>query len=364
MYTLCGHCRTIHEVSPEALASGRGRLRCENCGEDFDALEYLSREPPAAKPDAPPQSATAQRQEALNFDGVAPYSAAPEADPALSSTRLTDQPDSEDTVDVVEAQSDDTQIDAKTAQSDFTDVALNVNAKPEAASEYGGDDIANSRSPLTEPTHEHDQANDPDAAAGLLDEEGDDQDEALDDDSNERLDVEAAAAPSFIPAPPRATRISAETRHWPRWLLVAGLALLLMAQSIVSERDQLAADAAWRPWLVRACAHLGCSLPIWHDPSAMHILTRDVRPHPSVSDALMISTSFRNEAQWPQHWPNLLLTLADLDGQTIASREFKPSDYLGLGASERTIEAGQTASITLEVRDPGKQAVAFEFDFR
>ncbi len=362
MYTLCGHCHTIHEVSPAALASGRGRLRCENCGEDFDALEHLSGEPPTVKPDARAQSAGAQRQEALNLDPVAQVSTSPEADGELSSSRLTDHLDAENAADLSEAQSDDGQRDVQAPLPDFADRALKLDAEPEVTPDCDDDDIDQSRSSLTEPAHEYEQANGPDSATGLVDEEDDDPDEALDDDADEP--VAAAAAPSFIPAPSRPTRISTETRNWPRWLLVVGLALLLITQSIVSEREQLAADATWRPWLVRACAQLGCSLPIWHDPTAMHILTRDVRPHPSVSDALLISTSFRNEARWPQHWPNLLLTLADLDGQTIASREFAPSDYLGLGATEGTIEAGQTASITLEVRDPGRQAVAFEFDFR
>ncbi len=172
----------------------------------------------------------------------------------------------------------------------------------------------------------------------------------------------AAQTPSFARTTEPAAVPTQTSRRWLRPALVVGLGLLLAGQCVVSEHVRLAADAQWRPWLLRACTVLGCQLPDWHDPAALRILTRDVRPHPSVPDALLISASFRNEAPWPQRWPPLELTLADLDGQAIGQRRFSAAQYLGLGVTDDLIQPGQTASITLEVRDPGKQAVAFEFD--
>ena len=174
--------------------------------------------------------------------------------------------------------------------------------------------------------------------------------------------VLGAPAPSFIavPALPDAPR----PRRWPLWLGVGVLACVLAIQCVVAERAALAADARWRPWLQRTCDVLRCTLPPWHEPAAMQLMTRDVRPHPSVPDALLISASFRNDARWAQPWPRLDLTLSDLDGRPIARREFSPTQYLGMGARQSLIQPGQTASVALEVRDPGKQAVAFAFDFR
>lgn len=174
--------------------------------------------------------------------------------------------------------------------------------------------------------------------------------------------IPAAAAPSF--ARPQASTPPPSERRRARWhpVLIAALVLLLAGQCIVAERVRLAADAQWRPWLSGACSVLGCELPDWHDPTALRILTRDVRPHPSVAGALLISASFRNEAPWPQRWPPLDLTLSDLDGRAVGQRRFTADQYLGFSASDELIQPGQTASITLEVRDPGKQAVAFEFE--
>ena len=44
--------------------------------------------------------------------------------------------------------------------------------------------------------------------------------------------------------------------------LVAG-SLLLVLQVLLADRARLAADARTRPFMERACALLGCTLPPW-----------------------------------------------------------------------------------------------------
>lgn len=164
-----------------------------------------------------------------------------------------------------------------------------------------------------------------------------------------------AARRSGLPVP------RSSTAWWFGSLL---LALLLAGQIVFAQRHELSRDSAWRPWLERACQSLGCDLPAWRDPGALHLMARDVRPHPSEPGALMISASFRNDAPWPQAWPALEITLSDLDGKRLALRRFSAPEYLGARPRDRTIGPGQSVSATLEVQDPGKEAVAFAFDFR
>jgi hypothetical protein len=148
------------------------------------------------------------------------------------------------------------------------------------------------------------------------------------------------------------------------WLAAIALALLLVLQVLLADRARLAADARWRPTLELLCGALGCALPPWHAPGDFTITARDMRPHPSVSGALMISASFRNDGAFAQAWPRVELTLSDLDGRDIATRAFAPRDYLGRPADDERLQPGQDASITLEVLDPGRSALAFRFDFR
>ncbi|MFC4726699.1 DUF3426 domain-containing protein [Coralloluteibacterium thermophilus] len=175
------------------------------------------------------------------------------------------------------------------------------------------------------------------------------------------------APPEADPAPPpRFARVRAVAPHragW-RWWLAAGLLLpLLVAQSVLADRQRLAADARWRPALERICATLGCSLRPWHAPQQFSLTSRDVRPHPSVPDALLITASFRNDARFEQDWPLLELRMSDLDGQVVAQRRFTPREYLGAQPPRPTLAPRQSASLTIEVVDPGSAAVAFEFAF-
>jgi len=105
-------------------------------------------------------------------------------------------------------------------------------------------------------------------------------------------------------------------------------------------------------------------LPLRHEPAKLELLSRDIRPHPSVANALIISATLRNDAAFAQAFPAVEISLSDLDENRIAMRRFVPQEYLG---DARSIAAGlapgATAALVFEVADPGKNAVAFEFKF-
>lgn len=168
--------------------------------------------------------------------------------------------------------------------------------------------------------------------------------------------------PSFVRPPPRFAPLSRPAR----WGVGAGLllaSLLLAVQVLVADRARLAADARYRPAMAQACALLGCTLPPWREPRAFTVLSREIQPHPTHPQALLVTASFRNDARWTQPWPLLQLALTDLDGSRIGLRRFQPEEYLGGPPSREGLAPGQSATIALEILDPGNRAVAFEFDF-
>lgn len=171
---------------------------------------------------------------------------------------------------------------------------------------------------------------------------------------------------------PRAAPLPSFARrrvHLPRpaqlrwWLVSAGLLLLLIALFPVADRARLSTDARWRPALESMCGVLHCGIPPWRELSAFEVTGRDVRPHPSVAKALLITASFRNDARFAQAWPLLELRMSDLNGRDVGLRRFRAQEYLGAAPQTATIQPGQTANATLEVVDPGHDAVAFAFDF-
>ncbi|QSX79463.1 zinc-ribbon and DUF3426 domain-containing protein [Agrilutibacter solisilvae] len=170
----------------------------------------------------------------------------------------------------------------------------------------------------------------------------------------------ARRAPSFVP---RRAPSPLQLRDWRMWAAIAALLLLLLLQSVLSQRDQLAADARWRPLVSGLCGVLQCEVPAWREPAAFTMLQRSVQPRRDARGVLSVSASFRNDARWPQPWPTLLLTLSDMEGRQVGLRAFEPADYRR-GATDSPIAPGQSATIQLEVVEPARPVVAFTFDFR
>jgi len=180
----------------------------------------------------------------------------------------------------------------------------------------------------------------------------------------------AALAVGSAPHPPgflgrTPTRRPARSHGaWRQPVVIAVLLALLGLQIVLADRERLAADARWRPLVTGICDVLGCSVPPWREPQAFVLLAREVAPHPQRSDALRARASFRNEAHWPQPWPQLLLTLSDVDGRAVAARVFTPEQYLAGAPPTPLVEPGQAVDIALDIREPSVETVSYAWDLR
>ena len=87
-----------------------------------------------------------------------------------------------------------------------------------------------------------------------------------------------------------------------------------------------------------------------------------VRPHPTHPRALRASATFRNDARWPQPWPQVVLMLSDLDGRVVGARSFAPKDYLGGAPATPMLSPGQTADIALDIHEPAVETVSYAWE--
>jgi predicted Zn finger-like uncharacterized protein len=175
---------------------------------------------------------------------------------------------------------------------------------------------------------------------------------ARDPRESRRASRAAGGVPSTSPPPPAGR--------------LACLALLLRArrQLAYAGRAQLLAEPELRPLLGEACRILDCRLPPHRDLSQLALLARDIRPHPSVRRALIISATLANRAPHAQPYPIVEIDLADADQNRIAMRRFQPEEYVSdREALKHGMDAGAATELHFEVADPGKSAVAFEFSF-
>lgn len=194
------------------------------------------------------------------------------------------------------------------------------------------------------------------------------------DDTATVAATDPAAAPPPEPArrrarfaPSFARADGGDPRRWhaPAAIAVIVLLLILLAvQWLLADRARLAADAGWRPLLSTVCGALGCDLPPWREPAAFTLLQRDVRQHPSLPGVLRVTADFRNDARWSQPWPELQLTLSDVNGLPAGQRSFRATEYLGGTPEQAELSSGESVSIAMDVVEPAARIVAFDFKFR
>ena len=161
----------------------------------------------------------------------------------------------------------------------------------------------------------------------------------------------------------RAQRAAKTRWTWPLLIFAAGI---FCGLSIYTYRhfEELAQVEETRPWLTRMCQLLGCRVPLPSDPSQIKSANLIVQTHPDFKGALLVEAVLYNRATFTQAFPVLELKFTDVNGWPLASRLFKPSDYLGNAAEQVAGMAPQTpVHISIEVLDPGENAVSYTLNF-
>ncbi|RJG13291.1 DUF3426 domain-containing protein [Pseudomonas cavernicola] len=157
-------------------------------------------------------------------------------------------------------------------------------------------------------------------------------------------------------------------KPWGRWLgwgllnLIGAVALA--SQYIAYHFDELARQDQYRPWFEQFCPSLGCSLPSKVEISLIKSSNLVVRSHPEFTGALVVDAILYNRASFAQPFPLLEIRFADINGQLLASRRFKPSEYLaGELAGQAEMPPQTPIHISLDILDPGTKAVNYSLSF-
>jgi len=365
MYTQCPQCKTVFEISAEHLKAASGDVRCGQCLHIFNALNQLSEDVPAeaefedivddvfAKPetsvthDDTPDQVESARTATNPAEAVSEIlSKATEEDPELS--RFFS--------DVIDESQDFSEIDFETR------VRKSRPLSPDGGFFYGGanestiDKILFEQAPEERELEEFTLPAESDAETALAD-------NAEEQHGDATQNIPANIPPQLLEdlqAEHFAQKKAASNALW----LVGNVLLMVVfiLQAIYFSRHDLAKNPNYRPLLTRACEMVGCTIDVTYDINTIEIIGRDVRSHPSAQNALVAGTTLINNASYPQPYPLLTLTFSDITGKTIAQRRFTPREYLKHGTN---IQAGMTpdlpVQVELELVDPGKDAVNFEF---
>ena len=134
-------------------------------------------------------------------------------------------------------------------------------------------------------------------------------------------------------------------------------------------REQLNKIPELQTAISALCQQIKCKDFSIRDPANIELITRNVYSHPNEKDALMVNITMKNNAAFAQPYPVMQIDFSDIRGNTVAARRFWPKEYLASENQQANTEqpnllpANTRASITLEIQDPGKQAMTYEFNF-
>lgn len=392
MYTQCPACSTYFRITPEQLQAAGGKVRCGECRNVFHAPDFLTATLPGIPAGAPLPDEPDYEQllrEPATEEPSAETVPAPEHGEAQEELPAAESAAPQATT--VEVTEDNLAIDldelfgaGATAEPEFAaeplrDEAPAAESPPAVSETYGEEDIEALLTPdgtRTDETPENFALpwDEPPAAEPVADDAAPDIDAAPDTladfDQPEEALTTAHSIDSTAALSPLSAMLATEDETPPRrplatlgWMLGSLLLIAILAlQYVYLNRLALVQHTELRPLLEMLCQYTACQLPPQRDLAALTLLERDIRSHDQYQGALTIHATLQNRAAFTQPYPAVEVVMRDLGGKVVAARRFLPQEYLG-GAVPAGLEPQGTAQLTLEVVDPGAEAVGFEFTF-
>ena len=309
LVTQCPRCSTRFRLDSAQIEAARGIVRCGNCRALFHAAQPV-----------------------LPGDFAQPVSAEPPVAPRSESEQVQATPDDTSNpwtyrgvdLDSLDLDTELAKLERRTSASEPLTAALDEN--PPLPSPAAVDPAQPADLRLSPVTHEHPAPPSPLSAdtrpiRGEL--------------ARQRRDarIEPAIGPVDLPAD-EPLQLDWQPRRkpsgrWLGWSLLILIALAgLVGQYVYYNLDELARQERYRPWLERMCPLAGCTLPSRVDIEQIRSSNLVVRSHPDFNGALVVDAIIYNRAPFPQPFPLLEFSFADINGNQMASGSFKPGEYL------------------------------------
>lgn len=129
------------------------------------------------------------------------------------------------------------------------------------------------------------------------------------------------------------SKLDPKFRKKPRtllWSFVAFVLVLLAAvQSVYFLRTEIAVYyPALKPYLVQACVPLKCTVELPKKIEFIVIDDSDIQEDAQYKGLMRLSSTLINQAGFAQAYPNLELTLTDVEDKPKLRRKFTPKEYL------------------------------------
>ncbi len=147
------------------------------------------------------------------------------------------------------------------------------------------------------------------------------------------------------------------------WIAGSGVLLLMLIGQLLFfyPGDIAPPEAPWRPAVARLCETLGCNLSPRQNMGLIELVETRVAPHPQYDKALRIHATLVNRADAVQPFPLIEVSLTNVNGLTVARRDFAPAEYLENPAQAREGMPSHVAmAVQLDITHPDRRALGYE----
>lgn len=174
------------------------------------------------------------------------------------------------------------------------------------------------------------------------------------------------------PEPPPVQEIPADLLHddevpkrgWGTWAAMVLALIALPMQVLWFQYDEWVKDDSIRPVYAFVCELAGCELPVRRNVGLIVAKNSVLRDHPDQDEALIYDALLVNHARYAQPFPFVELTLTTMGGHLVATRRFKPDEYLAGEAADAAFMQPRTPiHISLELKNPGEEPLNFRIRF-
>lgn len=378
--TQCPHCKASFKVSDEQLNAANGKVRCGACLNIFDAIAYQ------ITPEAKTKQDKEDSEEIIDASTLeVDFSFDLDESEDIENALFTNSNQDDDDFSVFDDNpEEDNQEKGYTGSTKFGDELSTSFLELEKS----GNDKFKTQFLKNEPLDDSDEDKvDESWTSSILDDLDDTQSSRVEPSFSTNEEIETSEIPESYEPPPsdqlnpeqfsqkdlNSLNFEYEQDAKPKnkWLIGSVLFLLNFSLLLI-----LIAQASWFHYekLVKypkiaeiyqfACQELDCVLPALMDISKIENKNLVVRSHPTTFNALIIETIMTNQAGFEQPFPNISLSFSNINNQIIAQRLFKPSEYLNQEILNWSgMPSQQPIQITLEIIDPGPDAVNYKINF-
>lgn len=397
LQTQCPNCETRFRVTDEQLSVARGKVRCGNCMNIFNAIEHKVVSGKDKAGDSQPPSKSSPETEATKpgrFDDEEEliFADNPEEDATegpyagskltFSDDELSDSFRNFDEPEESGYSNDDLTPEKQNVDESWAEAMLNDDepakpaAQPETAKPQRPAPAQPEAKEKPEPPRRKESESE-ESARPRTDEaaaEPDITNLSVDDDDRVGDPIISRSrkqtAPDTLYHDLRRDPVSVgkgsgrlRTTFWT--LAVLGLLGALIAQVTWYQFDRLSAIPQLRPFYEKGCEIAGCELKPLMNVEAIQSRKLVVRTDPENRDQLIVDAVILNRAGFEQPFPAIALTFSNLNGDVVAQSTFTPEEYLAGEATELASMPKETpVRIAIRIRDPGRDAVNYNLSFR